>query len=247
METLDSSLRGKLLGACVVVLVAYVVVYPFSPDPSSAWGSLPVMGLKNHSALNWLRATFQSWLRSGDWALAGYAKVRVFAVMPAQKAEELILTEVQNAALNIPFVVPSIERGAVIVLPPQRIKGIYNMPEKMLDAHDTGAETLQFRWTLWDSNIWKNDFHVNVIRHHITRNLETLTPVMETELVEGFAKWWGTETAEWREVPVWQSCLKLIAGASNGAFCGAPLCESTRHHDVVLRREGEAADDVFVT
>jgi cytochrome P450 len=82
---------------------------------------------------------------------------------------------------------------------------------------------------VWDKEVADNDFQINVVRNQITRNLETLTPLMADELARGFDRWWGGEVAdggvgEWKEVKVWDACLKLIAGASNGAFCGAPLC-----------------------
>jgi hypothetical protein len=44
------------------------------------------------------------------------------------------------------------------------------------------------------------------------------------ELSWGFERFWGTDTTEWKPIQIWDSALKLIAGAANGAFCGAPLC-----------------------
>jgi hypothetical protein len=118
----------------------------------------------------------------------------------------------------------------MIILPPRLIKAVYSLPESVLDIHATQSETIQTKWTVWDREVADNDFQINVVRNQITRNLETLTPLMADELERGFQRWWGGDVmdggaGEWREVKVWDACLKLIAGASNGAFCGAPLCE----------------------
>lgn len=114
----------------------------------------------------------------------------------------------------------------MIILPPRLIKAVYSLPETTLDIHATQNETIQTKWTVWDKEVADNDFQINVVRHQITRNLETLTPLMAEEIERGFDRWWGgaNDPREWKEVKVWDDCLKLIAGASNGAFCGAPLC-----------------------
>jgi hypothetical protein len=134
------------------------------------------------------------------------------------------------APQNSPWILPSIDRGAMIILPPRLIKAVYSLPETMLDIHATQSETIQTKWTVWDKEVADNDFQINVVRNQITRNLETLTPLMADELKRGFERWWGGDVlgggvGEWKEVKVWDACLKLIAGASNGAFCGAPLCK----------------------
>jgi len=136
----------------------------------------------------------------------------------------------QFAGANSPFILPSIDRGAMIILPPRLIKKVYSLPESTLDIHATQSETIQTKWTVWDKEVADNDFQINVVRHQITRNLEHLTPLMAEELDRGFDRWWGGQgDTEWKEVKVWDACLKLIAGASNGAFCGAPLCEFSNH------------------
>jgi hypothetical protein len=134
------------------------------------------------------------------------------------------------APQNSPWILPSIDRGAMIILPPRLIKAVYSLPESTLDIHATQSETIQTKWTVWDKEVADNDFQINVVRNQITRNLETLTPLMADELKRGFERWWGEDVVggdvgEWKEVKVWDACLKLIAGASNGAFCGAPLCK----------------------
>ena len=128
----------------------------------------------------------------------------------------------------------------MIILPPRLIKKVYSLPESTLDIHATQSETIQTKWTVWDKEVADNDFQINVVRHQITRNLEHLTPLMADELDRGFDRWWGEKgDTTWKEVKVWDACLKLIAGASNGAFCGAPLCKFT------VMKSGHCETDAF--
>ncbi|KAI1204700.1 ent-kaurene oxidase [Annulohypoxylon truncatum] len=135
------------------------------------------------------------------------------------------------------FVLPTIDRGGLLVIPPRQIKRLYGLPEDVLDVKTTGNNTIQTRWTVWDDEVAENNFQMNVIRHQITRNLNILTPPIAEELAKGFDREWGTDTKSWKTISVWTSALRLIAGAANGAFCGAPLC---RNEDFLTRLRDHA-------
>jgi hypothetical protein len=112
----------------------------------------------------------------------------------------------------------------MVVIPPRQLRKIYNATDTTIDVHDTGNDTLQAYWTIRDPEVYDNNFQMNVIRNQLTRNLDKITPIIATELEHAFDRFWGTD-AEWKEVSVWDSCLKLIAGASNAMFVGEPLCK----------------------
>lgn len=119
---------------------------------------------------------------------------------------------------------PSLDRGDFVVVPPKQLKRVYGLPTNVLDVHATQNDTLQAKYTVGDQDIISKSFQIDVIRHQMTRNLDILTPVVASELELGFRRWWGDLT-EWKDLSIWDSCLKLIEGAANGAFCGAPLCK----------------------
>lgn len=123
------------------------------------------------------------------------------------------------------FVLPTIDRGGLLVIPPRQIQPLYGLPEDVLDVTTTGNNTIQTRWTVWDDEVAENNFQMNVIRNQITRNLNVLTPPIAEELAKGFDREWGTDKENWRSISVWTSALRLIAGAANGAFIGPPLCK----------------------
>ena len=148
-------------------------------------------------------ATLRSVSQSQKWAFEGYAKY---------------------SRANEPFIIPSLDRDNVIMIPPSQLKKVYGLPERILDVRSTQKSTIQTMYTIGDQDIIENDFQISVIRHQITRNLVHLTPIIATELKVGFDRYWG-DSMEWKELRIWDSCLKLIAGAANGAFCGEPLCK----------------------
>ncbi|KAI2466921.1 cytochrome P450 [Annulohypoxylon bovei var. microspora] len=136
----------------------------------------------------------------------------------------------------MPFTIPSVERGIAVIIPPRQLRSVYGLPEDVVGVQAAQDQTLQVGWTIWDKRITDVRFHISVIRHQLTRNLKQLTPAIADELRRGFDQWWGTEK-EWRELSIWDSCFKLVAGASNRAFCGA------RPQEMYAGCEGEAGED----
>jgi hypothetical protein len=112
----------------------------------------------------------------------------------------------------------------MVVIPPRQLRKVYGAPERIIDLHHTGNETLQARWTIGDREVYDNNFQMNVIRNQLTRNLDKITPCIANELERAFKTFWGKKQ-DWHEVYVWDTCLKLVAGASNSIFIGEPLCK----------------------
>lgn len=111
----------------------------------------------------------------------------------------------------------------MIVLPQQQIKTIYSLPENILDVHNVQNETMQMHYTFPDRLLSEERLHIQVVRNQLTRNIPKLVSVVAEEIGWGFAHGWGTGH-EWKEVKVWDSALRIVAGAGNGVFCGRPLC-----------------------
>lgn len=132
----------------------------------------------------------------------------------------------KHSRSNSFFVLPSIDRGMSLVVPPKQIKKVYGLPDTILDVHTTANATIQTKWTIWDDEVAENNFQMNLVRNQITRNLDILTPPIAVELEEGFKRDWGTSTENWKKIDVWKSALRVIGGAANSAFCGPELCTS---------------------
>lgn len=82
---------------------------------------------------------------------------------------------------------------------------------------------MQMHYTFPDRLLSEEPLHIHVVQNQLTRNIPKLVPTVAGEIEWGFERGWGTDQ-EWKEVKVWDSALRIVAGAGNGAFCGRPLC-----------------------
>lgn len=212
-----------LLAFSIVLIYVLVLRYNVSSDQNDRFISLlPVVGLEK-GRFAWAKATFFSIFNTKQWAFEGYEKV---GGIPTSHSFGLLL---KYSKRNLPYIIPSIDRGPMVVIPPKQLKKVYGASEAIIDVHNTGNETIQTRWTIGDKKIYEKSFHMNVIRNQLTRNLDKVTPLLSRELESAFKKYWGGSD-DWQEVYVWDTCLKLVAGASNSIFVGAPLCKYFRFH-----------------
>lgn len=128
---------------------------------------------------------------------------------------------------------PSLDRGPVVVIPPSQLRNVYGKPESQIDACGAQNELVQSAYTVTDKEVYLNDFQVDVVRKQLTKNLPVLSECIAEELAVAFQQHWGNST-EWHTVPAWGSMIKVISQTANRVIVGAPLCKQTRsnmpHH-----------------
>lgn len=135
----------------------------------------------------------------------------------------MVLTvRIKYSKKNKPFVVPSLDRGPMVVIPREQLK-LYGQPESVLDMRVTAEKTIQFKYTCPDKQVRDTRLEIGVIRKQLTRNLSSMIPRIGAELGSGFRRVWGVGT-EWQTVNVWNSTRKIIMGAANAGFAGEMLC-----------------------
>lgn len=66
--------------------------------------------------------------------------------------------------------------------------------------------------------------HEEVVRRDLTRQLGSLTMEIMEELGNGFDEYWGIDAENWKEAPVYESMIKIVARTSNRIIVGLPLC-----------------------
>ena len=118
------------------------------------------------------------------------------------------------------------DKGPVLIIPPSRLSDILDRPEDEIALREPQHEFVQASYTIRDKDIYINDFHFNVVKKQLTRNLSLLTTDIEEELAIGFKHHWGAST-DWTTVRVWDSVLKIVAQAVNRVYIGVPLCRYT--------------------
>ncbi|RYP59541.1 hypothetical protein DL769_008483 [Monosporascus sp. CRB-8-3] len=201
----------QALTLLTVALLLYVVKNVcFLKQHAAFWDSQPNIGLRNQW-LAWLRGTLRSCTHIQKWAQEGYDKY---------------------STDDVPFVIPTMDRGPLVIIPPAQIKKVYALTDTVLDVHNTQDENLQLEWTVWDKDVIEERLHVNVIHNQLNRNLVHVSGKIYQEIEFGFNRMWGTGS-QWKEVKVWDTALKIIAGAANGVFCGKPLCRNPKFLDAL--------------
>jgi hypothetical protein len=193
------------LSVCLLSFIGWIALEYKAKDKSRVKDQI-VYGTRNEW-LPRLRARLRSFANTSDWVAEGYQKC---------------------STLNKPFYIPTLDHGEVVILPQQQIKTIYSLSETVLDVHNVQNETMQMHYTFPDPLVHEDPLHIRVIRNQLTRNIPKLVPTVAEEISWGFRRGWGIDH-EWKEVKVWDSALRVVAGAGNGAFCGRPLCRDTQY------------------
>lgn len=114
----------------------------------------------------------------------------------------------------------------------------------MLFPFQCRLQQIQIEYTL-GPEIHYNPYHVAVVRHHLSRNLEVLFPALRDEIVTSFAEvldlrangeeYNSTRVCcafiwkylEWKSVTALSVIEKIVCRSSNRAFVGLPLCMFT--------------------
>ncbi|KAI1296047.1 cytochrome P450 [Xylaria venustula] len=193
----------------VFASISYVVIVKVNQDDEQRRKLLqafPIIGPRKELLAS-LRATLRSLTQTGEWASEGYVKC---------------------AKSNSPYLIPTIDRGLVLMLPPKQMKVVYKLPEDRLDVFGTLQEQIKAQWTVRDDTIIRDPFHRYLLPRKLTRDLDRHTGPMVEEMEAAFENSWGWRT-DWKDVNLWKSCFSIIARTVNTAYCGAPMCRNERY------------------
>jgi hypothetical protein len=223
---MDQLFQMPWLFTATAMILSYALYHYFSPNPTQGLEAhLPVVGLQGR-LFPWAMATLASFSKTREWALAGYETVTnaSLPLVPPFLTFKILTKPQQHSRHNQPYILPSLDRGSVVIVPPAQTKALYGESEDILDAHATQNQTIQTKWTIADQEVANNSaLHINVIRRQMTRSLDHLVPVLASEIRHALEQSWGTNS-EWKTVAVWDLCLEIVAAAGNAAFCGTELC-----------------------
>ncbi|CAG8958654.1 hypothetical protein HYFRA_00011495 [Hymenoscyphus fraxineus] len=195
--------------ACLFIFITHRRKKAIEIDEPRILASQPIVGVGREQRASTI-AGLRSLLETSKWTMEGYAKY---------------------SKNNQPFVIPSLDRGPMVVIPRQQLK-LWGSPESVLDMRVTAETTIQFKYTCPDEQVRETRLEIGVIRKQLTRNLSNITPRVADELERGFSRSWGLDN-EWKTVNVWSSARKIIMGAANAAFAGDMLCRDTDFLDRV--------------
>ena len=185
--------------ACLVLYLLYSIFLA----PKLRLPSLPIVGAIPGERFSYLRAKWRNTKNFESTLIASYDE-------HSKKEQATILSLFGNADF--------------VYLPASHASWIVEQPESVLSAAVPHIEDLQTDYTLPDKALVRNPTHHHVINRDLTSKVGNLVPDIIEEVQHDLSEQWGTDTENWKEIPVYESMLRCIARTSNRVFVGAPLC-----------------------
>jgi cytochrome P450 len=121
------------------------------------------------------------------------------------------------------FKIANFRRWMVLVVGSELIDDIRRAPDDVLSMIEPVTEFIQPEYTLNLLNM-KDDYHSDVIRSKLTRNIAATFSEVREELIMAMDDLIPTHEDEWVKVPILETLQRVICRATNRIFVGAPLC-----------------------
>ncbi|KAK7941361.1 uncharacterized protein PG986_013748 [Apiospora aurea] len=125
---------------------------------------------------------------------------------------------------NQAYVLPYFLNGYQVVLPLSQIDWLLAQPDSALSQEDVNRQFLESDYTFPHPSFVKDPVHPEIIRHELTKKLNSFADDVVDEVEQALVDSWGTDTDEWVEVNVYQTLLRIVARLSTRVFVGLPLC-----------------------
>jgi cytochrome P450 len=136
---------------------------------------------------------------------------------------------------GLPCILPNLT-GEGVLLPSSLVSWVGSKPETVLAVRSEHRDILEAEYTIPRSML--NDrvgAFEEAARKFLTRKLNAVLPEMLEELNTSLEQYWGTDTDNWSEINVFDTCEKIMAHAINRMLVGLPLCRNNEYLSVAQR------------
>lgn len=116
-----------------------------------------------------------------------------------------------------------------IIIPKSKLRWLLSFPDDVSSVQAAHYDTLQGEYNFTDPYILKNPFHEHVVHKNLHRNLIGLLPGIQKEVQQTIDESWGTDTENYKEIPLLSNMMHTIARASNYMFVGETLCRQPEY------------------
>ena len=113
-----------------------------------------------------------------------------------------------------------------VMVPPEYTKWFTDQPENVLTAHKPMSEIVALPYLLPAISMKHNTYIMDLVRKDVTRSLGMLQPDIMQDMREGVDRLLGTDTENWRDVPLYGTFQDILFKSSNRMFVGEPLCHN---------------------
>jgi cytochrome P450 len=131
------------------------------------------------------------------------------------------------------FKIATLRRWNVLASSPELIEDVRKAPDDLLSLNESAIEFLQAEYTLDLLDI-DNDYHTQVIRSNLTRNIADTFKEVRDELIRSLDASIPVHGDDWVKVPVVETIQRVICATTNRVFVGAPLCRDRDYQTLNL-------------
>ncbi|KAH9072830.1 cytochrome P450 [Lactarius deliciosus] len=121
------------------------------------------------------------------------------------------------------FKTATFQRWLVLASSPELIEDVRKAPDDVLSLTASLIELLQPEYTL-DLLEMDNEYHVDVIRSKLTRNVNFKD--VRDELIRSLDASIPVRGDDWVKVPVLETVIRVVSATTNRVFVGSPLCRN---------------------
>ncbi|KAI6380610.1 hypothetical protein MCOR25_001547 [Pyricularia grisea] len=187
-------LARPAVAAPALLLVGYIL-YHLLLRPSKL-PDLPIVGAKEGDWFPMLQARWRNIVDFETGLSEGYQKYK-----------------------GQPVIIPASHRTSVM-LPLSEIEWFVNQPDDVLSFHLAAHESLQLDHTTLDRRLAHDTANNRVVTVTLNSQLGNLVPDMLDEVRFGFEKCWGDKPGESREVNLYDTTTRIIAGVTARIILG---------------------------
>ncbi|KAI0305190.1 cytochrome P450 [Multifurca ochricompacta] len=131
------------------------------------------------------------------------------------------------------FKIPVFRRWIVLPAGAELIEDVKRAPDDVLCLRAAATELFQADYTLPMLNM-KDQYHNDVIRSKLTRNIADTFNVVRDELIGSLADYIPKSGEEWTKVSILPTIQRVVCRTSSRVFVGAPLCHNHDYHELAL-------------
>jgi len=131
------------------------------------------------------------------------------------------------------FKIANLRRWMVLATGPELIEDVRKAPENVLSMRAQVFEFIQPEYTLNVLNM-DDDYQTEVIRSKLTRNIAVTFKEVREELINTMDDLIPAGKDKWVKVPIVETLQRVICGATNRVFVGAPLCRNRDYQHLTL-------------
>ncbi|EMD41691.1 hypothetical protein CERSUDRAFT_79328, partial [Gelatoporia subvermispora B] len=131
------------------------------------------------------------------------------------------------------FKIAMMDQWIVVVNGPAMVEELRSFPDEKVSFMHAVSELIQPKYTL-GVEVYKDPYHITLVRERLTRNLGNLLPEVVDELELAMREYIPTQGDEWISVPGLSVMQHVVARITNRIFVGAPKCRDLDYLDLAI-------------